>query len=528
MNSIQLPYQQTGYFSKLIIDYLEEKEGLKPFYNQNCNIESFATIIEQRKQFPVNRTTLVDVLTQQYKGVDISAITKTNIQLLKNENCFTITTGHQLNLFTGPLYFIYKIITTINLAKELQIKYPNNNFVPVFWMATEDHDFEEINHFNLFKKRYELAKTQNGAVGKMKLDGVEELMLELKKELGDRNEADEIIALFSKFYSSEKTYASAIKGIVNQLFGKYGLVILDGDETRLKQLFIPEFKSELLERKNHQLINFTSEKLKKLGYKPQVSPREINIFYLKKNIRERIIYEENKYKVINTTIEFSETEIIEELTNHPERFSPNAPMRCMYQEKVLPNLAYIGCGGELAYWLQLKEMFDANQISFPTLGLRNSVLFIDKGIQIRLQKLAIEPTELFQDTETLIKNQLKKSSTTILELKKEEEIVIAVFDAIAKKTETIDPSLKSFVAAELQKTLKTIQNIETRLLKAEKQKKEVTVNQIRNVKEKLFPNNGLQERHDNIISLLLANKSIIDKLIEKLNPLKKEFVILSE
>jgi len=178
--------------------------------------------------------------------------------------------------------------------------------------------------------------------------------------------------------------------------------------------------------------------------------------------------------------------------------------------------------------LQLKEMFDANQISFPTLVLRNSVLFIDKGIQIRLQKLAIEPTELFQDTETLIKNQLKKSSTTILELKKEEEIVIAVFDAIAKKTETIDPSLKSFVAAELQKTLKTIQNIETRLLKAEKQKKEVTVNQIRNVKEKLFPNNGLQERHDNIISLLLANKSIIDKLIEKLNPLKKEFVILSE
>ncbi len=528
MNNIQIPYQQTGYFSKLIVDYLEEKEELKPFYNHSCDIDSFEKIIEERKKFLVNRTILVDVLTRQYQDVDISESTKSNIQHLKKENCFTATTGHQLNLFTGPLYFIYKIISTINLAKELKVKYPDNDFVPVYWMATEDHDFEEINHFNLFKKRYELVKTQTGTVGKMKLDGVEELMLELKKELGDRNEADEIIALFSKFYSSEKTYASAIKEIVNHLFGKYGLVIIDGDDKTLKQLFVPEFKSELLKRKNHQLIHSTSEKLKELGYKPQVSPREINIFYLKENGRERIIFEKNKYQINNTTIEFSENEILEELTNHPERFSPNAPMRCMYQEKVLPNLAYIGGGGELAYWLQLKELFNSNNISFPTLVLRNAVLFIDKGSNAKLQKLTIEPTELFQDTETLIKNYLKKYSNTILDLKIEEQMVAAVFEGITKKTGAIDQSLQPFVAAELQKSIKALKNIETRLIKAEKKKHEDAVNQIINLKEKLFPNNGLQERHDNIISLLLADKTIIDKLIEKLNPLKKEFVILLE
>ncbi|OFY93141.1 MAG: bacillithiol biosynthesis cysteine-adding enzyme BshC [Bacteroidetes bacterium RIFCSPLOWO2_12_FULL_31_6] len=528
MNNINIPYQQTGYFSKLIIDYLDGNEKLKPFYNQNCDIESFATIIEQRKQFPINRTILVDVLTQQYKDVDISEATKSSIQHLNNSNCFTVTTGHQLNLFTGPLYFIYKIITTINLAKELKVKYQDNDFVPVYWMATEDHDFEEINHFNLFKKRYELAKTQTGAVGKMKLDGVEELMLEIKKELGDRNETNEILEIFSNYYLSEKTFTSAIKGIVNQLFGKYGLVIIDGDDALLKQLFMPEFKSELLERKNHQLINSTSEKLKKLGYKPQVSPREINIFYLKDNLRERIVFEENKYKVMNTTIEFSENEILEELTSHPERFSPNAPMRCLYQEKVLPNLAYIGGGGELAYWLQLKELFNSNNISFPTLVLRNSVLFIDKASNTKLQKLTIEPTELFQDTETLIKNQLKKCSTTALDLKIEEQLVAAVFEGITKKAGAIDQSLQPFVAAELQKSIKAIKNIETRLIKAEKKKHEDAINQIMNIKEKLFPSNGLQERHDNIISLLLYDRTIIDELIEKLPPLKKEFVILLE
>ena len=528
MNSIQIPYQQTGYFSKLMVDYLAEKIELKPFYNKNCDIQSFAGIIEQRKQFPINRATLVDVLNQQYKGVEFSEATKTNIQQLKNENCFTITTGHQLNLFTGPLYFIYKIITAINLAKELKVAYPANDFVPVFWMATEDHDFEEINHFNLFKKRYELDKTQTGAVGKMKLEGVEELLKQLKENLGDRSETNEIITFFSKFYSSEKTYTSAIKGIINQLFGKYGLVVIDGDDKLLKQLFVPEFKKELVERKNHQLIHSTSEKLIELGYKPQVTPREINIFYLKENLRERILFQENNYQVFNTSIKFSESEILEELTNHPERFSPNAPMRCMYQEKVLPNLAYIGGGGELAYWLQLKEMFEANQISFPILVLRNSVLFIDKANNTRLQKLIIDPLTIFNDTETLIKNYLKKTSTTSLDLKKEEQLIAIVFDDIAKKSEVIDQSMKLFVAAELQKIRKSIQNIEGRLIKAEKKKHENAIFQIRNIKEKLFPNNALQERHDNIISLLLVDKEIIDKLMEKLNPLKKEFILLFE
>lgn len=529
MNKTQLAYQQTGYFSQLMGDYLDGKEALKPFYNNGCAIDSFKSVLTERKEKPIDRTTLVNALQEQYVGFEIAEPTKMNIENLKKDNCFTVTTGHQLNLLTGPLYFFYKIVSAINLAKDLKAAYPENEFVPVYWMATEDHDFEEVNHFNLFKKRYELSKTQNGAVGSMKLTGIEEVLEELKTDLGDRGNASAIIALFSKYYQASNTFTEAIKGMVNHFFSKHGLVIVDGDDAMLKQLMTSEFENEILNQTNHHLINTSSEKLISLGYKAQVTPREINLFYLQDNLRERIVWEQDQYRVLNTTIQFSETDIIQELKDHPERFSPNAPMRCMYQEKILPNLAYIGGGGELAYWFQLKEMFDANHISFPTLVLRNSVLFVDKGSSKKLTKLKMEIADLFTETEALIKNYLKNASTVELNLKEEEGHVNKAFETIIEKAGAIDQSLQPFVKAELQKTMKSLKNIEGRLIKGVKQKKEVTVNQIRNLKEKLFPNNSLQERKDNIISLLLFNdESIIDELVQNLNPLDQQFTILSE
>ncbi|MBL4593519.1 MAG: bacillithiol biosynthesis BshC [Flavobacteriales bacterium] len=276
------------------------------------------------------------------------------------------------------------------------------------------------------------------------------------------------------------------------------------------------------------MINSTSERLKKLGFKPQVTPREINLFYLKNGIRERIVFEGTSYKILNTDIQFSESEILKELENHPERFSPNAPMRCLYQEKILPNLAYIGGGGELAYWFQLKDMFDANNISFPTLVLRKSVLFVDGGSNKRISKLGLEVTDLFQGTDSLVKEYLKKGAEIVLDLQQEEQDVIAIFEDIVKKAGKIDQSLQPFVKAELQKNIKSLKNIETRLIKAEKKKEEVTVNQLKKLKEKLFPNNSLQERHDNLISILLFyGEDIIEELINELSPLDKQFVILT-
>ena len=151
-----ISYQNSGYFSALMNDYLDQKSTLQSLYNRFPTLENFeAQIIEKKKNFnEASRATLVSVLQQQYATVATSALTNQNIDALNNPNTFTVTTGHQLNLFSGPLYFLYKIISTINLTKELKAKYPTYNFVPIYWMATEDHDFEEINYFNFKGKKF--------------------------------------------------------------------------------------------------------------------------------------------------------------------------------------------------------------------------------------------------------------------------------------------------------------------------------------------------------------------------------------
>lgn len=527
MNIQQLPYQQTGYFSKLMTDYLAENEKLAPFINQPFNLAAFKTLIQQRKETKIDRNTLVQALENQYKNIATSDFTKTNIQQLKNNNCFTITTGHQLNLFTGPLYFIYKIISAINLAKELKRAYPENDFVPVHWMATEDHDFEEINHFSLLGNKINISKTQDGAVGRMKLTNVDDVLQEIKTALEGRNGAEQIIDLFQQFYISEHTFTEATRAIVNHLFQKNGLVIIDGDDASLKKTMIPYFENEILEQQNVQFVEKTTQQLTKLGYKSQLTPREINIFYLDEQLRERIVFEENKYKVVSTKLEFSQEQILEELKSYPEKFSPNVVLRPLYQEVILPNLAYIGGGGELAYWFQLKAMFDANHVFFPMLILRNSVLLVDGGSSKKINKLNLTTQQLFLETEELIKIFLKENASIQLDMNEEEKLLEAVFTKIGNKAFKIDASLEAMVKAELQKSLKSIENIAARLVKAEKQKEEVAVNQIRSIKNKLFPNGGLQERQDNLSMLLLFyGEQFIDELFTHLNPLDKKIVVL--
>lgn len=527
MNIQQVPYYQTGYFSNIMLDYLEEKETLKPFYNNSFSISGFKKQIEEKQFSDEHRKILVASLKQQYNGVEMCDEVQKNIEKLNQPNTYTITTGHQLNLFTGPLYYFYKLITTINTATELSAAYPDCNFVPVFWMATEDHDFEEINHFNLFGNKHEINTTQTGAVGRMNLAGVEQVFEQLNETLKGRTGLEHIIKQLKKHFQPNHTFASAIRGFINELFGKYGLVIIDGDNQQLKASFSSFMEDDLVNRKNNDLIEATSEKLKNLGYKKQVTSRKINLFYLTDKQRERIVFEDNRYKVLNTGLQFSQSEILIELKQHSERFSPNAVLRPLFQEVILPNLAYIGGGGELAYWLQLKNMFTDNKVAFPILMLRNSALLIDNNSSKKMDKLELSVFDLFKQETELIKSYLKKGATILLDLKAEEKSITAVFNDIVKKAGKIDVSLQSMVKAELQKSVKSLQNIENKLIKTEKQKEEVAVNQIKALKNKFFPEGSLQERKDNFLyAYLLLGDFFVDEMIQTLNPFEKEFTVV--
>jgi len=524
-----ISYKNTGYFTKTLTDYLSEKPKLKPFYNHFPDLKSFKKQLEVKSlSFRAqSRNLLVNTLKNQYKKLNKSDLIAQNLELLNQENTFTITTGHQLNIFTGPLYFLYKIVTTINLSKQLKEKYPNYSFVPVYWMATEDHDFEEINYFNFKEHKIKWNKESSGAVGRLSTEGLEDVYQAFSNLLGKSENASYLKELFKKSYLKHDNLTDATRYLVNELFGKYGLVIIDGDCTSLKKQFISIFKEELLYQTSYNEVSKTNKELNSLNYKIQVNPREINLFYLKDALRERIVFENNHFKINNTNLVFTKAEILEELQNFPERFSPNVLLRGLYQETILPNLCYIGGGGELAYWFQLKSYFKAASMPFPILLLRNSALLISKKQRMKLDKLHIYLEEIFQKRELLIHSKIKEFSEINIDFTKQKEFLIQQFIDLKKIANQTDSSFLGAVNAQEKKQLNGLTKLEKRLLKAQKRKLANIVVRIEKLQSELFPNQSLEERTRNFSEVYeIIGKDLIPQLLKNLNPLDLKFTLL--
>ena len=523
-----IPFKNTHFFSKTMIDYIEKKDSIRPFYSNFPDISGFYNQIEEKqKAFRLQaRLTLVKALESQYKEVNTSDKTAENIEALKQQHTFTITTGHQLNLFTGPLYFLYKIISTINLCEELSVKFPEQNFVPVYWMATEDHDFDEINYFNFQGKKVQWNRPDGGAVGRFSTEGLADVLKIFSIHLGNSKNAKELKELFSEGYLKHSNLADATRYIANALFGKYGLVILDGDDADLKKLFSPIVKDELVKNTSFAEVSKTIEALEK-EYKIQVNPREINLFYLTDQSRERIIFEEGFYKVNNTDLQFTKEEMIKEVDDNPLAFSPNVIMRPLYQELILPNLCYIGGGGEIAYWFELKAYFDKVHVPFPILLLRNSVQVISTKQQKKLNNLNISLEEIFLSQHDLVSKKVIANSAIELDFKEKLELLKKQFSdlrAVAKKT---DVSFENAVNAQEKKQIKGLQTLEKRLLRAEKRRQKDLVERITALQNELLPNQSLEERQRNFSEYNLEyGSSFIKALKGALKPLQLEFTML--
>ena len=528
MPTYSIPYKDTGYFSKLICDYLEEDDSLKPFYNQFPSLENFGQQIEEkRKNFSQEkRHLLANRIMLQYGDNSLSQSTLSNIDLLKEHTTFTITTGHQLNLFTGPLYFLYKIFSAINLCEKLKEEYPNNHFVPIYWMATEDHDFEEINYFELFGKKISWNRKSSGAVGELSTEGLKEVKQQLKKEFGESENGKKLTSLFSNAYTKHDNLADATRYLANQLFYHHGLVIVDGNDTELKKCFIPYAEKELTENLSFKKVTETTERLVSIGFSEQVHPREINLFYLKENLRERIVERDGIFYVNETEISFSKEEILKELNDHPERFSPNALLRPLYEEVILPNLCYIGGGGELAYWFQLKDYFNEVEVPFPVLLLRNSALIVPKTLSEKLEKLNVKFEDLFLPQHELATKHTNEISKFAISFSKQRNYLQKQFKDLYKVAEKTDKSFLGAVAAQEKKQLNGLDNLERRLLNAQKRNYSNELDRVKNIQDQLFPNQSLQERHLNFSEFYLEyGEDLLDVLKEGLDPLDMRFSV---
>ena len=523
-----ISYQNSGYFSPLMNDYLNQKSNLRSLYSKFPSIENFENqIFNKKNNFDHNsRKNLVTVLQKQYLTIEGSKLTRENIEALSTDNTFTVTTGHQLNLFTGPLYFLYKIISTINLTNELKVKYPEFNFVPIYWMATEDHDFEEINYFNFKGRKFRWNKNSSGPVGRLTTAGLEDLFEVFSVELGSSINALALKKLFKEAYLGHDNLADATRYLANILFGSYGLVIIDADNRDLKRSFIPYIREELLQQSSHKLVLETAEKLQ--DYSIQVNPREINLFYIEDNLRERILFEDDKYKVNNTKIEFTKKEMLELVEQFPEKFSPNVIMRPLYQEVILPNLCYIGGGGEIAYWLELKSFFDASNITFPILLLRNSALLATQKQEKKADKLSLLWRDLFSKQEELVNGKTKELSDFSIDLTNLKEQLQHQFETLYKVASQTDEDFMGAVKAQEIKQNNGLANLEKRLLRAQKRKLGDVLQRIVDLQNELFPNQSLQERQANFSEFYLENgENLIPTIVEKLKPLENQFDIIT-
>jgi bacillithiol synthase len=524
-----LPYNQTNAFGKIALDYLSGSENLKAFYSQSPTVKGIEETIQRKKQQPVNRQKLIEVLQAQYQTVSSTSEVKKNIESLFSENTFTVCTAHQPNLFTGPLYFVYKVLHTIKLAAFLKEQLPQYHFVPVYYMGSEDADFAELNHTYVDGKKIEWKKEQKGAVGRMIVDStLIQLIDELEGQLSTETYGKEVIDLLRRCYTEGKTIQTATFELVNELYGQWGLIVLIPDNPVLKAQMIDVFEDDLFNNTSSQIVEKTSENLEK-HYDVQANPRAINLFYLKDHIRERIEEKDGRYFILNTDISFTKEEIKKELQEHPERFSPNVILRGLFQETILPNLVFIGGGGEMAYWLQLKDLLDHYKVVYPVLVLRNSFLIVEEKWRQKIQKLELDVASCFKDENELMKIIVAKNSENKIELNGNFEKAEAFYEQIRIQAEAIDKTLSQYVTSIKTRSLKDLEELEKKMLRAEKRKFEEQQRQIQKIKEVLFPNDGLQERVENF-SWFYAKwgRGFIGELLKNSLALEQEFSILIE
>lgn len=526
----RLPYRQTGYFSKTVLDYIDQAPAIKPFFAQPPTLQGIQKAIEARKNFSTDRKLLIGELKKQYESVSTATEVLQNIESLLSPETFTITTAHQNNIFTGPLYFIYKIIHTIRLATYLKESLPQYNFVPVYYVGAEDADLDELNHIYLNNEKLTWDTKQTGTVGRMKVDKELVKLRELiEGQLGIEHYGKEIAAILKECYKEGNDIQTATFRFVNELFGKYGLIVLLPDNAVFKKQVTKIFKDDLLNQTASGIVEHTIEELEKAGYKAQANPREVNLFYLQGDIRERIEHGGEEWQVVNEKIKFSKEELFKELEEHPERFSPNVILRGLYQSTILPDVAFIGGGGEVAYWLQLQKLFIHYKTPYPVLVLRNSFLIVEKKWQEKIAKLGFEVDDFFSNEDELMKKLVVKESKNEIKLNGALMEIEQLYTQFKEQANAIDSTLSRHVDALKLQTVQRLQKLEKKMYRAEKRKFADRQRQIQAIRSHLFPQNGLQERYDNICYYYAKwGKDFIKSLYENSLSLEQEFVVLNE
>ncbi len=520
-----IPYASTGRFSQAVIDHLANDPFAREFLPKSPDLNGIAEAAGERQFSIRDRTTLCDTLDRQHGGHELHAAVSANLKRLRQGDALTVTTGHQICLFTGPLYVPYKILNTIRLAKaaEERLQRP---VVPVFWMATEDHDLAEVDHAFINDQKIQWKTNAAGAVGRMKLIGIEGAVEEAIAAMGMGEYANEMADLLRACYREGATLAEATRSFVLALFGRFGIVTVDGDDPALKRLFAPVMREELLNQVTQRTVAYANERIE-ARYPVQAHAREINLFHLRPGHRSRIIMEGDHFVALDGGPKWTTDQMLHELEVHPEDFSPNVLLRPIYQETVLPNIAYIGGGGELAYWMQLRWLFQGMQVPIPVVMLRTSAGTIPEKRLRQWLDLGAQEVDLFAPLDEIKSNVATERATFSTDVKDEVEQLDRTYAALAERAIAADPTLKNAVDARRVQAVRGVERIQKGLIRAAKRDQHIAMQRMDAAHAALFPSGGLQERRANMLPALAAKgPDVLEEWLDLLDPLDHRFALI--
>ncbi len=524
MHVERIDHKHVGQLNALVIDYLQHHPATSDLIHFSPSMEGVLSASKERSS--VDRNLLYRTLKLQYEGLTSSKQVRANIERLKKSSTFTVTTGHQLNLFTGPTYFIYKIASTIRAVEELNAAQNSFEYVPVYWMASEDHDFDEINHCFIRGNRVSWNSEETGKVGVFNPQEVSEVLTQFEELFGESWLKCDLKALFEEAYK-QPTLADATRLLVDELFKDYGLVVIDADDPGLKRAFVEVVKKELVHQPTFNAVSSTINTFNEANYPTQVSPREINLFYIIEGVRERIVKVNDNWEVLNSSHHWSsESQLLSEVENFPERFSPNVLLRPVYQELILPNVAYFGGGAEVSYWLELKRAFESFDLKMPVVLLRNMNAIVAASTEKKMNQLELRGKDLFSSFDELMARIAKRKSKHELSLAKERDSLKALYRDVAVTAKLADPQLEQTAKSFEQKSLKLIDSIEKKAVRAEKRKRSVEENRLQSVWSDIYPNGTPQERKENFTSFyLLYGRTFVEEVVLHTNPFDFRFTL---
>lgn len=437
MNLIEIPIVKTSYNSAIVEAYINQSEKLSTFYPNGFGLDGIIKNAKEKWLDVEKREILIEVIQSQYaqSNIDIKgSLVEKNIKLLTSQNTFTITAGQQIHAYLGPMFVAFKLLSAAAVAEACNAKDQSNNYVPVFWMATEDHDFEEVSTVKLFGETFTWQKSINllSAVGKLPTDGLELMGDQMIAKFQNDPDTAEVITTMQKIYGECTNFADATRKILHYYFQSTGIVILDANDALLKKIFTPIIEQEI-ENPKPELIDKYTKQLEDNGFKKQISARESNLFLFINENRERLQINGDNYKTAISEQLFTKAELHQLLKTNPEAFSPNVALRPLYQEYILPNVAYISGGSEMVYWFQIKGLFEYYQINYPNVWLRKSGIILSNKIAESITKAGLTIEDMFLLDKELTDKITHSIGTTNAELFQVLEAMHENFDLLEQK-----------------------------------------------------------------------------------------------